>query len=130
MTSISTETDTSETPKKGGVTLLEMMMSAAVVGTIVAASYSYYGSLNNHAKTAGIITSELRAANNLETCSVLVNTTRHEGKCGSYGPYTALIGGKDLYVFRGSKDDPTFVGGTGFLGFRATQELIDVALAK
>ncbi|NTF16843.1 hypothetical protein G6L37_00190 [Agrobacterium rubi] len=130
MTSIPTASDPTDAPIKKGMTLLELIMFMGLFGLIILGFISYAGVLRNHAEVAGVITAKMQSATDLENCSVQINATRHEGKCGSFGPYTALLNGKLLFVFSGQKDDPTLVGATGFLGFRAKQELMDFALPK
>lgn len=131
MSSTPTEQISTEAHRKGGLTLLEVFMVVAMLGGMSIYAIWKVASAPDHALIAQVITSKIRADGNLQDCSVLINTTRHEGKCAAFGPYTALVGGRDLYVFSGPNYDPILVGTMGrFVGFRATQELADLALAE
>jgi hypothetical protein len=89
-----------------------------------------YSQLSAHEKTENVIREKVLSGN-LESCSAIIGTERHEGKCGSFGKYTVLAGGSDLYVLEGKPlDNPTVVGAMGWLGFRATEELQKFALGK
>lgn len=67
----------------------------------------------------------------LEPCSAVIGTLRREGMCGSFGDYTVLTGGREMYVFRGPNHNPTVVGAANKIGlFVANDELKQAALDK
>jgi hypothetical protein len=125
-----TESSSPSSERSGSFTLGELAMAMACVGLMAGSTIATYLQLSAHQKVQHVIEEKVLSGK-LEPCSALIGTQRHEGKCGSFGKYTVLFGGSDLFVLEGqSLDNPPVAGSVGWFGFRANEELQKFALGR
>jgi hypothetical protein len=125
-----TESPSPSSERSGSLTVGELAMAMACAGLLAGWTISTYLRLSAHEQVKHVIEEKVLSGK-LEPCSALIGTQRHEGKCGSFGKYTVLSGGNDLFVLEGqSLDNPPVAGAVGWFGFRASEELQNFALGK
>lgn len=117
-------------PKNGSFTILELFMAMMVVALFFGFFISNIMATEKMEDIERIVRAEaFGTGKSVESCSILIDTQRREGKCGTFGKYTVLKGGRQLYVYDGPADEPHIVGGMNLLGlFVANKELEDFAL--
>lgn len=119
------------TPRSGGISLLELFLSMTVVGVMAGMFFAQFNTLSKDAEVRDVIAAHIEKQGELKPCSAVVGTIRREGMCGSFHEYTVLTGGREMYVFTGPENAPTFAGTMSWMGnFIPNERLTTLALGE
>jgi hypothetical protein len=90
MSTASKETATAVLSEKRPLTIVELAMWMSLPCFFIGSAICIYQPLAKNEDVERIVRAEALPDKTRENCSVLIDTQRHEGKCGTFGKYTVL----------------------------------------